>query len=379
MVYDPATDFLGLWRKSGGSVSKMEMPGLDYVLSALARAGIITLSVSATAPVVNQSTTAWLQAAVASWSAEGAFFLWDETTTAYLPATPALFLQFLQATAGQNGSSVYATVGGPPLNTVGLNGDFAIRTDEPGGVYGPKAAGAWPATPVPGTVNEVSSQALDNTFGADPGAMIFRGPLAWQALPIGTEGDLLGAFGGAPTWAALSALFDTLFGGVQGSVLYRDALSWAALEPGVASQVLASGGPGANPSWSPRTAEFDSGTTMVFQQSAAPTGWTKLVDVNDYALRVVSGDVGLVTGTPFSTVFAQTEVGDTALTIAQMPSHDHGTERYNGQIPQSGSGASGGLVNTGTTDTDATGGGEAHTHTVALALSYIDVILARKD
>jgi hypothetical protein len=29
MVYDPATDFLGLWRASGGNVSKMEMPGLD--------------------------------------------------------------------------------------------------------------------------------------------------------------------------------------------------------------------------------------------------------------------------------------------------------------------------------------------------------------
>jgi hypothetical protein len=42
MVYNPATDFLGLWRASGGNVSKMEMPGLDFVISALARAGVIT-------------------------------------------------------------------------------------------------------------------------------------------------------------------------------------------------------------------------------------------------------------------------------------------------------------------------------------------------
>ena len=39
---------------------------------------------------------------------------------------------------------------------------------------------------------------------------------------------------------------------------------------------------------------FPSGTKMLFQQTAAPTGWTKDTGSNDVALRVVSGTVGLV-------------------------------------------------------------------------------------
>src|SRR4051812_39658101 len=128
MVYNAATDFLGLWRASGGNVSKMEMPGLDFVISALSRAGVITVSVSATAPVVNQSITAWLRAAVPRYSAEGAFFLGEKVTTNYLAETPALFLHFWEATAGEKGVSGGTPPGGPPLNTVGNNGDFAIRT-----------------------------------------------------------------------------------------------------------------------------------------------------------------------------------------------------------------------------------------------------------
>jgi len=31
MVYNPATDFVGLWRLSGGNVAKAEMPGLDFL------------------------------------------------------------------------------------------------------------------------------------------------------------------------------------------------------------------------------------------------------------------------------------------------------------------------------------------------------------
>jgi hypothetical protein len=181
------------------------------------------LSVSATAPVANQSITAWLRAAVPSYSAEGAFFLWDKVTTNYLAATPALFLQFLEATAGENGVSWWTSTGGPPLNTVGNNGDFAIRTDSPGGFYGPKVAGAWPVTPIPGTVDTVTSTSLDNAFGATPGQIIRRGAAAWEALAIGAANQLLSVAAGLPEWATLSALMDTLFGTAQGSVMYRDA------------------------------------------------------------------------------------------------------------------------------------------------------------
>src|SRR5258708_588194 len=124
MVYNPTTDFVALWRNIAGVVSKVEMPGLDLVIATLARAGLFTLSVSATAPVANQSTTAWLQANVPSNAAEGTLRLWDKVTTAYLPATAALFLQLLEATAGESGVSWWTSTG-VPLNTLGNNGDFA--------------------------------------------------------------------------------------------------------------------------------------------------------------------------------------------------------------------------------------------------------------
>jgi hypothetical protein len=51
------------------------------------------------------------------------------------------------------------------------------------------------------------------------------------------------------------------------------------------------------------SSEFPSGTALVFQQTAAPTGWTKSVTHNDKALRVVSGAVGSGGASAFSSVF----------------------------------------------------------------------------
>jgi hypothetical protein len=383
MVYDPATDFLGLWRASGGNVSKMEMPGLDYVLAALARAGIITLSVSATAPVANQSITAWLQTAVPSWTAEGAFFLWDADASAYAAATPALFLKFLEATAGENGVSWWTSTGGPPLNTVGNDGDFAIRDDAPYGIYGPKAAGAWPADPIPGTADVITSASLDNTFGTAEGVLLTRGPAVWEVIPAGAADTLLVSDGTAPGWLTLTVLLDTLFTNVQGSMLFRNATEWTDLPPGVATQVLQTGGPGADPAWAARSTEFLSGTEMLFRQDAAPTGWTKSVLLDDYGLRVVSGSVGVTPGSAFSTVFAQTQVSGHALTVGEMPSHGHPTGGGN----QGGTGINGiqggatytGATSPATVTVGNTGGGAAHAHDVNLTLSYVDVIIAVKD
>jgi hypothetical protein len=378
MVFNPVTDFLGIWRATGGNVVKGEMPALDCIVAALARAGVITLSVSATAPVANQSITAWLQAAVPSYSAEGALFLWDKVTTAYLAATPKLFAQFLEATAGENGTSWWTSTGGAPPNTVGNNGDFAIRTDTPNGIYGPKAAGAWPASPVPGTADVMSSATLDNTFGSVVGDLIYRDVTVWQALTIGAPSSVLVSLAGIPAWETLSALMDAVFGSVQGSILYRDAALWNDLSPGVANQVLASGGPAANPAWASRTAEFPSGTVMLFQQTAAPTGWTKQTALNDYGLRVTSGAVGSTAGSPFSTVFAQTAVGNHTLVVGEIPSHTHAyTLTGTGAPLNINSGGATGLTFTAT-NTGSAGGDGAHSHSVNLTMSYTDVIIASK-
>jgi hypothetical protein len=98
MAYSSLTDFLALVRSTAGGARVERMPGMDYVLAALARAGMFTLSVSATEPATDQATTAWLRPAEGgSWTAEGTLFLWNAGTAAYEPATPALWKALIEA------------------------------------------------------------------------------------------------------------------------------------------------------------------------------------------------------------------------------------------------------------------------------------------
>jgi hypothetical protein len=168
------------------------------------------------------------------------------------------------------------------------------------------------------------------------------------------------------------------------------------------------------------------GTTMLFYQAAAPTGWTQVTTQNNKALRVVSGTGGGTGGTvAFTTAFAsQTPagtVGATTLTSAQIPGHTHDgssigvstTSTLSGDIglrAPNTTGPSGpftrvnvGLYfvngasyNTSRTSMDAnhahslsgstgsTGGGGSHDHTftgtaIDLAVQYVDVIIATKN
>ena len=57
-------------------------------------------------------------------------------------------------------------------------------------------------------------------------------------------------------------------------------------------------------------ASFASGTKMVFNQTSAPTGWTKVTsNVDNRALRVVSGSAGSGGSVAFTTAFASQSVG----------------------------------------------------------------------
>lgn len=113
MGYNPVTDFLALVRRTSNGARVAEVPGLDFTLAALARAGMFLLSVSQTAPASNQAATVWLQPALQSWTAEGAVFLWDASTLAYEPATPDLWSAVLSAAA----ALVVQDVGAPgPVN-----------------------------------------------------------------------------------------------------------------------------------------------------------------------------------------------------------------------------------------------------------------------
>jgi hypothetical protein len=199
--------------------------------------------------------------------------------------------------------------------------------------------------------------------------------------------------------------------------------------PGTAGNVLTSNGT----SWTSATAAaFSSGTLMLFQQTSAPTGWTKQTTHNDKALRVVSGSVSSGGSVGFTTAFASQAVsgsianttaggsisvdtsglsaGATTLTTSQIPNHFH-RQYYNG----SAGGTQGGqdtyfgyAYNDYVQGTEAnwaktgnTGGGGSHTHSVSgsatstftgsahnhsftgtainLAVSYVDLIIASKD
>jgi hypothetical protein len=130
---------------------------------------------------------------------------------------------------------------------------------------------------------------------------------------------------------------------------------------------------------------FPSGTVLLFHQTTAPTGWTKLTTHNDKALRIVSGTVGSGGATAFSAVM-NGSVGATTLTTAQIPSHAHqiSSNRANSSFYNTFTIVTGNFFSstTGTSTTvnvgtDNTGGGGSHTHTMDVA--YVDVIMASKD
>jgi hypothetical protein len=97
VAYNPITDFLALIRRTSNGARVAEVPGLDYVLAALARAGLFAISVGQTAPTSNQASTVWLQPALQSWTAEGVIYLWNADTATYEPATPALWTALFAA------------------------------------------------------------------------------------------------------------------------------------------------------------------------------------------------------------------------------------------------------------------------------------------
>lgn len=102
MSYAPATDFIALLRLTNTGLEQLaSMPGLDYVLAALARAGQFRLWTGQSAPTSNQNRTVWLKPAQPSWTAEGAVYLWDSETGTYAPATPDLWLPLFSPTSAQ--------------------------------------------------------------------------------------------------------------------------------------------------------------------------------------------------------------------------------------------------------------------------------------
>ena len=162
-----------------------------------------------------------------------------------------------------------------------------------------------------------------------------------------------------------------------------------------------------------------SGSLMLFQQTAAPTGWTKQTTHNDKALRVVSGTCVNGGTTAFTSVFASRtpsgsvsvsgsnsggSVSGHTLTTAEIPSHTHTYSEmtFPGAYEGSGfflSGPVGGVTHYPPTavgsNTGAAGSNGAHSHgftnpswsgsgsftgtAMDFAVQYVDLIIASKD
>ena len=150
--------------------------------------------------------------------------------------------------------------------------------------------------------------------------------------------------------------------------------------------------------------EFPSGTRMIFQQTSAPTGWTKDTSaVNQRALRVVSGSAGSGGNVDFTTAFSSSRstsggsVGNRTLTKNQLAAmlgrfgidafittngdFSNPTGNASNFINNTSSGGPAGSTNVATFDV---GNSATHNHgftnpTVNLAVRYLDVIIAVKD
>ncbi len=137
----------------------------------------------------------------------------------------------------------------------------------------------------------------------------------------------------------------------------------------------------------------ESGTKMIFHQTAAPTGWTKLTvtgtgstAINDVGLRIVTGTItdGIGGTVAFDTAFASQAVASHTLSSSEIPSHTHGVPEE--ALPWGGSGqrkvivSQSANINYYMNTNGGTGGGGGHTHTsIDLNVKYIDLILASKD
>mgnify|MGYP003330000139 CR=1 FL=1 len=154
---------------------------------------------------------------------------------------------------------------------------------------------------------------------------------------------------------------------------------------------------------------FTSGTRMLFNQTSAPTGWTKDTSSTNRALRLVSGTVGTGGGNTFtgqlnaSVTTTGGDVSNHTLTTAQLPAHFHNVWTRNERNIDGSRGTSNqnlSLIHISeptrlrrisyagsdsyTPTSENTGSSSAHNHgftnpSFNLNLAYTDVIIAQKD
>lgn len=187
------------------------------------------------------------------------------------------------------------------------------------------------------------SALFDSALGNTQGALAYRNASGWVILPPGTAGQVLETGGASanPAWVtggggggsitgvtagtglsgggtsgnvpislasaanqsilanisgataipgptALSALLDTILGSSQGNIIYRGASAWASLAHGTAGQLLQTGGPSANPSYTGTLANGTTATTQAQHDNSTKVSTTSYVDTAVLAVSIPS-------------------------------------------------------------------------------------------
>jgi len=136
---------------------------------------------------------------------------------------------------------------------------------------------------------------------------------------------------------------------------------------------------------------FAAGTAMIFANAAAPVGWTKRTDVNNKALRVITGTTGgaLAGSVAFSTLFGKTSTDSFTLDSSYMgPVYTYipGGNKAGSSSPPLSSISSSQFWGSGSDYEFAfsapilsSASGYAHSHGIDMRVAYVDVIIATKD
>lgn len=301
--------------------------------------------------------------------------------SAWVPLAPGTSGQVLQ-TGGAGANPSWTSVGGTGTVT---------SVDASGGTTGMSFTGG-PVT-TSGTLTLAGTLAVAN--GGTGITAFGTGVATALGINVGSAGAFVtfnGALGTPSSGSLANCTGLPVAGGGTGlasttayAVLCGGTTSTAALQSiasvGTSGHVLTSNGAGALPTFQAASGGFPSGTLMLFQQTSAPTGWTKQTTHNDKALRVVSGAASSGGTNTFSAQFTMINSGATTLTTSQIPAHSHSVPSYSsGAVGASGRPQEGttGSIDTFTTSNDG-GTGGSHLHTVDLAVAYVDLIIASKD
>ena len=192
--------------------------------------------------------------------------------------------------------------------------------------------------------------------------------------------------------------FDTVLAGIVRLVKFSDALTLthngtSLILPGAANIVTAAGDQAifrslGSGNWEcisyQRAATypggFPSGTRVAFNQTAAPTGWTKdtTAGLDDSVMRIVVGAVGSGGSQAFTTWNGLTATGAHTLITSEMPAHTHSVvTTVAGGAGFFGGNVTGGASNSNTST--STGGNGSHTHPLTNGIKYNDFIIASKN